>query len=345
MGVKIGYYAVSDAWTPTECVRHAIEAERMGFDALWVEDHFIPMPGSTLCNFAWTVMSSALQATERVPFMTGVTAPIMRYHPAVVAQAFATMGAMYPGRVGIGVGSGEPPNEMALRGGEFPSNSTRLEMLEEALTVMNRLWTSAEPVSFAGEYYTLNNAVVLTKPEEKIPVYFSAIGPRAAKTAGRLGDHLITVVTDAHYVKDVLMPNFEAGAREAGKDPKTMERAVNVNYTYDPDQVIHPEDQNFLIEDPGTIPGVEKAVDLSLHWSFPHNAEDVIKTIEKLKGMGFDNIGVGNNTPSNAVWRRAIETARQSSAMPTATLDRLGRATWDKAASLKVWEDVLPHIV
>jgi G6PDH family F420-dependent oxidoreductase len=317
MGVKIGYYAVSDAWTPTECVRHAIEAERMGFDALWVEDHFIPMPGSTLCNFAWTVMSSALQATERVPFMTGVTAPIMRYHPAVVAQAFATMGAMYPGRVGIGVGSGEPPNEMALRGGEFPSNSTRLEMLEEALTVMNRLWTSAEPVSFAGKYYTLNNAVILTKPEEKIPVYVSAIGPRAANLAGRLGDHLITVANDSQYVKEELLPNFEAGAREAGKDPNTMERAAHFAYIYDPGQVVSPESLAYIQQDPGTISGSVLSRAISSEFiSIFHSAEDFIKKIEELKQMGYDHFVIANDTP----------------------------APLDEAASLKVWEDVFPHV-
>jgi alkanesulfonate monooxygenase SsuD/methylene tetrahydromethanopterin reductase-like flavin-dependent oxidoreductase (luciferase family) len=220
-------------------------------------------------------------------------------------------------------------------------------MLEEALTIMNRLWTSAEPISFAGQYYTLNNAVVLTKPAEKIPVYFSAIGPRAAKTAGRLGDHLISLATDAHYVKEVLMPNFEAGAREAGKDPNTIERVVQPNYFYDPEQVITPEDIQLaplLIGDPGTVPGIENAVDASLMYTLAHNAEDIIKTIEKLKGMGFDHIAFGNNTPSNALWRQLIETARQISAIPTATVDRLSRATWDQAASLKVWEDVLPHV-
>jgi alkanesulfonate monooxygenase SsuD/methylene tetrahydromethanopterin reductase-like flavin-dependent oxidoreductase (luciferase family) len=296
-------------------------------------------------------MSSALQATERVPFITAVTAPIMRYHPAIVAQAFATMGAMYPGRVGIGVGTGEPPNEMALRSGEFPSNATRLEMLEEAITIMNRLWTSTDPISFAGKYYTLNNAVVLTKPAEKIPVYVSAIGPRSAKLAGRLGDHLMSLATDAHHVKEVLMPTFEAGAREAGKDPNTMERTVQPNYIYDPEQVIHPEDFA-LIKDPGTVPGtenatvpgIENAVDVSLLYTLAHNAEDIITAIEKLKGMGYNHFAVANVTFSNAAWRQLIETARQSSALPTATLDRWSRATWDEAASLKVWEDVLPHI-
>jgi len=320
MGVKIGYFAITDAWTPTECVRQAIEAERMGFDALWVEDHFISMPGGTECNFAWTVMSSALQATERAPFMTGVTAPIMRYHPAVVAQAFATMGAMYPGRVGIGVGTGEPPNEMALRGGEFPSNSTRLEMLEEALTVMNRLWTSAEPVSFAGKYYTLNNAVILTKPEEKIPVYVSAIGPRAANLAGRLGDHLISFANDPQYVKEELLPNFEAGAREAGKDPKTMERAGHLVYVYDPDQVVAPES---LQQDAGTVSGsvLSRAMS-SGPISIFHSAEDFIKKIEELKRMGYDHIAIANGTRG-----------------PIASGARL-----DEAASLKVWEDVFPHV-
>ena len=327
MGVKVGYYAVTDAWTPTECLRQAIEAERIGFDALWVEDHFTAQNGIQ-CNFGWTVMSSELQATERVPFCTCVTAPIMRYHPAIVAQAFATMGAMYPGRVQLGVGTGEPPNEMALRGDEWPSNATRLEMLEEAITIMNSLWTSAEPVSFAGKHYTLNNAAVLTKPEEKVPVYVSAIGPRAAKVAGRLGDHLFTLATDARYVKEVLMPNFEAGAREAGKDPSTMERAVQPAYVYDPDQMINPEEAIQQMEDPGTVPGIEKAMDMSLFRSFPHSAEDIITTIEKLNRMGYDNIYFANGSFEAAAAFKA----------------QFPGYTYDPTASVRVWEDVLPHV-
>jgi len=192
----------------------------MGFDSLWVEDHLVAMPGGTQCNFAWTVMSSALQATKRAPFFTGVTAPIMRYHPAIVAQAFATMGAMYPGRAGIGVGSGEPPNEMAVYGGKWPSNNTRLEMLEEALTIMNRLWTSTEPISFAGKYYTLNNAVLLTKPEKKVPMYVSAIGPRAANLAGRLGDHLISIANNPRYIREELWPAWRLAPERRARTRK-----------------------------------------------------------------------------------------------------------------------------
>jgi len=322
MEVKIGYYAIFDI-NPTECLRLAREAERIGFDSIWVEDHFVPMPygNPTHCNFAWTVMSSALQATERVPFITGVTAPIMRYHPAIVAQAFATMAAMYPGRVGIGVGTGEPPNEMAIRGGEFPSNATRQDMLEEAVTIMNRLWSSDEPVSFAGKYYTLNNAMVLTKPEEKVPVYFSAIGPRAAKMAGRLGDHLFSLANNPQYVKEELLPTFEASAREAGKDPEAMERGVNIDYIYDPDYAIDPES---IQQDAGTVSGgaLSRAMSGGI-MSFPHSAEDLIKKIEEMKRMGYDHIAVAGGTAD----------------AKTAT-----GHTLDWAAGLKIWEDVLPHV-
>jgi len=309
MRVKIGYYAVADAWTPTECLQQAVAAEKIGFDTIWVEDHLIAMPGGVECSFAWTVMSSALQATKRVPFITGVTAPIMRYHPAIVAQAFATMGAMYPGRVGLGVGTGEPPNEMAVSRSEWPSNTTRLEMLEEALSVMSKLWTSTVPTSFTGSYYTLTNASLFTRPEQPIPVYFSAIGPRASTMAGLLGDHLITVARNPAVVRDVIFPNFEAGARKAGKDPKTMERALAVLYFYDPDHLVDPEAMKVSASEAKIeVAGEGSQMEL---W---HSAEDIIQRIEEWKRLGFDHLIFGNFSA-------------------------------DCEAGLRVFEDVLPHVI
>ena len=321
MRTKIGYFTISDSWTPTECLLQAIAAEKMGFDSLWVEDHLIAMPGGIECNFAWTVMSSALQATKRVPFCTGVTAPIMRYHPAIVAQAFATMGAMYPGRVGLGVGTGEPPNEMAVYGGEWPSNNTRLEMLEEALTVMNRLWTSDTPISFTGKFYTLKNAVLLTRPKEKVPVYVSAIGSRAANLAGRLGDHLITLANNPQYIRDELFPALEAAARASGRDPSTMERVGHFSYVYDPDQVVRPEN---LQQDAGTISGgaMSKAF-LSGVISVFHDAEDFIRKIEEMKRMGYTHLAIANGSMA---------------------IEKGSRTPPDEAASLTIWKDVLPHV-
>jgi G6PDH family F420-dependent oxidoreductase len=321
MGVKIGYFAIADSWTPAGCLRQAREAERIGFDSIWVEDHLIAMPGGKECSFAWTVMSSALEATKKVPFITGVTAPIMRYNPAIVAQAFATMGAMYPGRVGIGLGTGEPPNEMAVYGGEWPSNNARLEMLEEALVVMNKLWTSSKPVSFTGKYYTLKNAVLLTRPEEKVPVYVSGIGPRAANLAGRLGDHLISLANNPQYIKDELFPALEAGARESGRDLKTLERVGHFSYVYDPDQVVSSEN---LQQDAGTISGGAMSKAFSSGFiSIFHTAEDFIKRIEEMKRMGYDHLAIADQ-------RMAIVKGP--------------RPALDEAAGLKVWKDVLPHV-
>ena len=308
MQLKVGYSPSIERSRPTDALNHAILAEQMGFDSVWVDDHFLPVPHMTECGFAWTWMSSALQATDRVFFATAVTAPIMRYNPAVVAHAFATMGAMYPGRVGIGVGSGEELNEMAVVRGEWPNPGKRLDMLAEALTVMSKLWTSTGPTSFTGSYYTLNNATLFTRPEKPIPVYFSAIGPRASKMAGLLGDHLITVAKNPTVVRDVIFANFEAGAREAGKNPTTMERALAVLYFYDPDHLVDPEAMKVSASEAKIeVAGEGSQMEL---W---YNAEDIIQRIEEWKRLGFDHLIFGNFSS-------------------------------DCEAGLRVFEDVLPHV-
>lgn len=309
MQCKIGYSPSIERSRPTDALHHAVLAEQLGFDSIWVDDHFLPVPHMTECGFAWTWMSSALQATDRVFFATAVTAPIMRYNPAVVAHAFATMGAMYPGRVGIGVGSGEELNEMAVVRGDWPPPGKRLDMLEEALSVMEKLWTSTATTSFTGSYYTLANATLFTRPEQHIPVYFSAIGPRASKMAGLLGDHLITVARNPSIVRDVIFPNFEAGARQAGKDPATMERALAVLYYYDPDHLVDPEVMKVSASEAKIeVAGEGSQMEL---W---HSAEDIIRRIEEWKRLGFDHLIFGN-------------------------------FSGDCEAGLRVFEDVLPHVI
>jgi alkanesulfonate monooxygenase SsuD/methylene tetrahydromethanopterin reductase-like flavin-dependent oxidoreductase (luciferase family) len=210
---------------------------------------------------------------------------------------------------------------MAVYGGEWPSNNARLEMLEEAITVMNRLWTSDKPISQNGKFYTLRNAVLLTRPKEKVPVYVSAIGPRAADLAGRLGDHLITLANNPPYVREELLPAFEAGARAAGKDPSTMERVGHFSYLYDPDQVIKPEQ---IQQDAGTIQGgaMAKAFASGVISIFT-SAEDFIKKIEEMKGMGYTHIAIGN---------------------VSSTLEKASRVPSYEAPSLKIWKEVLPHV-
>ena len=289
MKTKFGYSPSIERSRPADALNQAVLAEKMGFDSVWVDDHFLPVPHMTECGFAWTWMSSALEATERVFFATAVTAPIMRYNPAIVAHAFATMGSMYPGRVGIGVGSGEELNETAVAQGEWPTPGKRLDMLDEALKVMSLLWTRTGPTSFSGSYYHLKNAIMPTRPEKPIPVYFSAIGPRASRMAGLLGDHLITVARDPKIVRDVIIPNFMAGAREAGKDPETMERALAVLYFYDPDHLVDPEAMKVsAAEAKIEVAGEGSQMEL---W---HSPEDIIRRIEEWKRLGFDHLIFGN---------------------------------------------------
>ncbi|HNB02885.1 MAG: LLM class flavin-dependent oxidoreductase [Methanomicrobiales archaeon] len=289
MKTKFGYSPSIERSRPADALNQAVLAEKMGFGSVWVDDHFLPVPHMTECGFAWTWMSSALEATERVFFATAVTAPIMRYNPAIVAHAFATLGSMYPGRVGIGVGSGEELNETAVVRGAWPTPGKRLEMLEEALKVMSLLWGSTGPITFEGSYYSLTNATLFTRPPKPIPVYFSAIGPRASRMAGLLGDHLITVARDPKILKDVIIPNFEAGAREAGKDPATMERALAVLYFYDPEHLVDPEAMKVSASEAKIeVAGEGSQMEL---W---HSPEDIIGRIEEWKRLGFDHLIFGN---------------------------------------------------
>jgi len=194
-------------------------------------------------------------------------------------------------------------------------------MLEEALTVMNRLWTSDTPISFTGKFYTLKNAVLLTRPKEKVPVYVSAIGSRAANLAGRLGDHLITLANNPQYIRDELFPALEAAARASGRDPSTMERVGHFSYVYDPDQVVRPEN---LQQDAGTISGgaMSKAFSSKMISIF-HSAEDFIKRIEEMKRMGYTHLAIGDQKMAIA---------------------KGPRPALDEAATLKIWKDVLPHV-
>lgn len=272
---------------PNECLKYAVKAEEAGFDAVWVDDHFFPFPPMSECGFAWCFMASALQATKKIYYATAVTAPIMRYNPAVVAQAFATMNCMYPGRVGLGVGTGEHLNEVPVLGGEFPSAKKRLEMLSESVDIIKKLWTTDQPFSCDGGHYCMKDVFLHTKDQSKPAIYFSGLGPKASKLAGLKGDHLITLITNPKVLKEVVFPNFEAGALEAGKDPGKMERTVLLNMVYDVNKVMKK----------GHIQ--TKAADFEATISVVQGPEDIIQDIGELKDLGFNHIILSDNSPDN----------------------------------------------
>jgi G6PDH family F420-dependent oxidoreductase len=257
-------------------------------------------------------MGAALQATKRVFISTCITCPIIRYNPAIVAQTFATLRQMYPDRVGIAVGAGEAMNEVPVSG-VWPSVPERQNMTVEAIEVMRKLWQSKEPVSFKGKYFTLDKAFMYTKPKDEVPLYFSGMGPKGAKLAGMYGDHLMTVAADPATLKNVTIPQFEAGAKEAGKDPKKMERAMLIWYSVDPDYEKAIEGLRFwggcLVPSMFKYP-VYDSKEVELHanlvghdmlkknYMVATNAEDLIKEIKRFKDAGITHFCLGNSSPN-----------------------------------------------
>lgn len=196
--MRVGYFLSCEEYTPAQLVEQAVAAERAGFDALWISDHYHPWNDEQgQSPFVWSVIGAISHAT-RLPVTTAVTCPTVRIHPAIVAQAAATAAVMLEGRFVLGVGTGEALNEHVL-GGPWPSADVRLEMLEEAVELMRRLWTG-EVVTSRGRHYTVDTARIYTLPEQPPPVYVSAFGPKALEVAGRIGDGFITTHPDADAV-------------------------------------------------------------------------------------------------------------------------------------------------
>lgn len=198
--VQIGYTLSSEEHTASDLVRQAQRAEQVGFDFLSISDHFHPwIDAQGHSPFVWAVIGGIAATTKRIPLGTGVTCPTVRIHPAIVAQAAATVATMMPGRFFLGIGSGEALNEH-ITGERWPETEIRLEMMEEAIEVIRLLWQGGNQ-SYHGLYYTVENARIYDLPEAQIPIIVSATGPKAAEVAGRIGDGLWETAPDKKVVE------------------------------------------------------------------------------------------------------------------------------------------------
>ncbi|MDN4160399.1 TIGR03557 family F420-dependent LLM class oxidoreductase [Nocardioides abyssi] len=198
--MRFGYFLSCEEYTPQQLVEQAVAAEEAGFEALWISDHFHPWNDEQgESAFVWSVIGALSQVCS-LPVTTAVTCPTVRTHPAVVAQAAATASVMLDGRFTLGVGTGEALNEHIL-GGPWPSLDVRLEMLEEAVEVMRELWTG-ETVTRQGKHYQVDTARLYTLPEQPVPVYVSAFGPKALRTAIAIGDGFVSTAPDADSVAE-----------------------------------------------------------------------------------------------------------------------------------------------
>lgn len=227
----IGYAAALEQFHPTELLRYSALAEEHGFGGVMAADHFQPwVPQQGHNAFVWSWMAALGEATKRMTFGPGVVCPSFRYHPAVVAQAAATTGAMYPGRFWLGLGSGEALNEHVV-GGVWPEPHVRLKMMQEAIGIIKQLLSGQVAKHDDGTYFTMERVKLWTLPEQPVPIYVATAGPITAKWAGKNCDGFITPGASPEKLKG-LLEQFAKGAREAGKDPDAMPKLLQLHLSW-----------------------------------------------------------------------------------------------------------------
>jgi coenzyme F420-dependent glucose-6-phosphate dehydrogenase len=235
--LKIGYKASAEQFTPAKLLEFSCLAEQVGFDSVFVSDHFQPWRhtgGHAPYSFAW--MGAVGARTSRIMIGTSVVTPTFRYHPSVVAQAMGTLGAMFPDRMILGVGTGESLNEVPAIGIKWPGFKERFGRLKESIVLMNRLWRE-ERVSFEGQYYRTENATIYDRPDNPVPIYIAAAGPTAAKLAGEVADGFIcTSGKPAELYSETLLPNVAAGLASAGRPADGLDRMIELKVSFDTDK-------------------------------------------------------------------------------------------------------------
>lgn len=246
MAIKIGYKASAEQFGPTELLNYSIHAETAGFDSVFISDHFQPWRhtgGHAPFSFAWL---GALGArTTRIEMGTSVLTPTFRYHPSIVAHCFGTLGAMFPGRVILGVGTGESLNEVPATRMNWPELKERFARLRESIDLIRRLWTE-DRLTFDGIYYQTEKATIYDKPEIPVPIYIAGAGPMIAKYAGKTANGFICTSGKApELYRETLLPNVEAGLTEAGRAPDAIDRMIEMKVSFDTDRQRAMEDTRF----------------------------------------------------------------------------------------------------
>jgi len=295
--------------------------ENAGFDSLWGSDHFHPWgdTGASSC-FTWAWIAAAAERTKRIPIGTAVTCPMFRYHPAIVAQAFATLRAMYPDRIFLGLGTGEAMNEVPL-GYVWPSVKERIERFEESIQLMKKLWTE-EWIDFKGKYYRLKQAKLYVKPATPVPIYVASFGPKVAEIAGKYADGYITTLVSEEQLRNVLVPAIERGAKKMGRDPSEIEKVVELGVGYDKDYERALKKVRFWagtmfhfvfkhgISDPGEIEAMGDLVGdehIAKGFAIGTKAEDFIPRIETCIKLGFDHIYLQSTSPDEKAFIHLCE--------------------------------------
>ncbi len=305
MPLRLGYKASAEQFGPVQLADFAVQAEQVGFDSVFISDHLQPWRhdgGHAPAALPW--LGAVGARTERVLLGTSVLTPTFRYHPAVIAQAFATLGVMYPGRVILGVGSGESLNEVPL-GLEWPDGKERFARLKEAVTLIRELWTG-ERVTFDGTFYSTDRATIYDRPEVPVPIYIGASGPAATRLAGRIADGFITTSGKADSLySETLLPALAEGAGKADRTLDDLDLLIEMKVSFDPDKARALEDTKYwgaLALTPEQKSGVEDPIEMqrladalpveqaASRWIVSDDADEHVEKIKRYLDLGFRHL-------------------------------------------------------
>lgn len=304
--LKLGYKASAEQFSPGDLLRFSQIAEQVGFDSVFISDHFQPWKhtdGHAPFSMAWLGALGA--TTSRIVMGTSVLTPTFRYHPSILAQAFATLGVLFPNRVILGVGTGESLNDVPATGVVWPEFKERFARLREAMILMGRLWRE-DRVSFEGEYYKTENATIYDKPATPVPVYVAGAGPLICKYAGRTAEGFIcTSGKGAELYRDTLLPNVAAGLEAAKRAPDSIDRMIEVKVSFDTDHdramndtrhwaalALSPEEK-MSVEDPIEMERLADSLPLeraAKRWIVSTDPEEHVERIRFYADLGFKHL-------------------------------------------------------
>lgn len=306
MALRLGYKASAEQFGPSELLGNAVEAESSGFDSVFISDHFQPWRHTGgHAPFAISWLGALGARTSRVKIGTSVLTPTFRYHPSIVAQAFATLGALFPGRLVLGVGTGESLNEVPATRMVWPELKERFARLRESVELMQRLFKE-ERVTFDGQYYRTENATLYDRPEEPVPIYIAGAGPQIAKFAGRLADGFICTSGKApELYSETLLPNVAEGIHTAGRAQDAVDRMIEMKVSFDTDPgralsdtrfwaalSLSPEEK-MSIEDPLEMERLAEALPIeraAKRWIVSSDPDEHVERIRPYVELGFRHL-------------------------------------------------------
>jgi coenzyme F420-dependent glucose-6-phosphate dehydrogenase len=303
----LGFKASAEQFAPSELLEYAVLAETLGLDSVWTSDHFQPWRhNSGHAPFSLSWLGALGASTKRIVMGTSVLTPTFRYHPSIVAQAFGTLGSLFPGRVVLGIGTGESLNEVPSSGLKWPEQKERTARFREAVQLVKALW-AGERVSFDGQFYRTELATIYDRPAQPVPIFIAGAGPFMAKLAGLEADGFIcTSGKKWELYTETLLPNLKAGLESSGREASSdYQKMIEIKVSFDTDRRRALEDTRYWgalaltadekmnVEDPLELERLADSLPIeraASRWIVTSDEEELIERVGAYVKLGFNHL-------------------------------------------------------